>query len=133
MIDTPKDKITEYNIEKIEENEYSDKFKRKITIKWQGELYSTYIEDSYLDDKIISLDNLDEFFDAVFNNKKFYDMDISYNFYFCGANSIQLNIWFEIKINNKLKPIKQDYIFILHIEDNKSWFQYFTDIILDRD
>jgi hypothetical protein len=128
-----KDKITEFNIDKISENEYCDKFKRKLTIQWKEKKYFTNINSDYLENKIISLDNLEEFFDAVFNNKKFYDIDIEYNFYFCGANSIQLNIWFEIKINNKLKPLKQDYIFILHIEDNKSWFQYFTDIILDRD
>jgi hypothetical protein len=128
-----KDQIKEYQIDKIQENEYCDKFKRKLTIEWMNGKYSVIIDSDYLEDKIISLDNLDEFFDCTFNKKKFYDLDMVYDFYFCNHRSIQINIWFEININEKLKPIKQDFVFILNEDINKSWGQYFLDIILDRD
>jgi hypothetical protein len=56
-----------------------------------------------------------------------------YDFYFCAEKSIQLNIKLEMKIIENLKTLKEEYIFILHKIDKRSWFQWFTDIILDRD
>ena len=118
---------------KKEEDEYSDRFKRKFIMKWKDEMYSTFIDDTYLEDKVLTLDNLEEFFDSIFNKKKFYSLDCYYDFYFCAQNSIQLNVKLEMKINENLKSIKEKYIFILHKIDKRSWFQWFTDIILDRD
>ena len=125
--------IDEYYINKKEEDEYSDKNKRKFTIKWKGGEYYTYIDDTYLEDKIITLDDLEEFFDSIFNKKKFYTLDCYYDFYFCGSDSIQLNISVETKINDKLKPIKEEYIFILNKIDKRSILQWIIDIIFDRD
>lgn len=125
--------IDEYYINKKEEDEYSDKFKRKFIIKWKGSEYLTYIDDTYLKDKILTLDDLEEFFDSVFNKKKYYGLDCYYDFYFCSQNSIQINISIETKISDKLKILKEEYIFILHKIDKKTWFQWFIDFILDRD
>jgi len=125
--------MIEFYINKKEEDEYSDRFKCKFIIKWKDEMYSTFIDDTYLEDKVITLDNLEEFFYSIFNKKKFYDMDCYYDFYFCAQNSIQLNVKLEMKINENLKTLKEEYIFILHKIDKRSWFQWFTDIILDRD
>ena len=123
----------EYYINKKEEDEYSDRFKRKFIMKWKGETYYTFINDTYLKDKVINLDNLEEFFDSTFNKKKFYNMDCFYDFYFCGINSIQLNIKLEMKINENLKQLRQQFVFILHKIDNRTWFQYIIDIIFNRD
>jgi hypothetical protein len=125
--------MIEYYIDKKEEDEYSDRFKRKFIMKWKDSEYLTYIDSDYLEDKIISLDNLEEFFDSTFNKKKFYNLDCDYDFYFCSQNSIQLNILIEIKISDKLKELTQNFIFILHKIDNRTWFQWFKDIILNRD
>lgn len=125
--------IDEYYIDKKEEDEYSDRFKRRFIMKWKKEEYYTYIDDTYLEDKIITLDNLEDFFDSIFNKKKFYSLDCYYDFYFYSYDSIQLNIRLETKINENLKTLKQDFIFILHKIDNKSIFQWIRDIILDRD
>ena len=95
--------IDEYYIDKKEEKKYSDQFKRKFIIKWKGEDYSTYIDDTYLEDKILTLDDLEEFFDCTFNKKKFYSLDCYYDFYFSTKNSIQLNISIETKIRNENK------------------------------
>jgi len=122
----------EYYIDKKENNEYSDQFKRKFIMKWKGDEYTTYIESSYLEDKIISIDDLEEFFDSAFNKKKYYDFDCYYDFYFCSHNSIQLNISLITKINDKLKPLKQDFIFILDKIDKRTWGEWLTDIIFDR-
>jgi hypothetical protein len=122
----------EYYIDKKEEDDYSDRFKRKFIMKWKGEDYSTYIDDTYLEDKVISLDNLDEFFDCTFNKKKFYNLNVEYDFYFCAEKSIQLNIKLETKINENLKTLIQDFGFILHKVDNRTWFKWLTDIILDK-
>lgn len=122
----------EYYIDKKEKNDYSDRFKRKFIMKWKGAEYSTYIDDTYLEDKVISLDNLEEFFDCTFNKKKFYNLNVEYDFYFCGAKSIQLNIKLETKINDNLKSLIQDFVFILHKVDNRTWFKWLTDIILDK-
>jgi hypothetical protein len=125
--------IEEYYIDKKEEENYSDQFKRKFIMKWKGEEYSTYIDDTYLEDKIISLENLEEFFDSIFNKKKFYNLDCFYDFYFCAEKSIQLNIKLEMKINENLKTLKEEYIFILHKIDKRSWTQWIIDIILNKD
>ena len=123
----------EYYIDKKEEDDYSDRFKRKFIMKWKGETYYTFINDTYLEDKVINLDNLEEFFDCTFNKKKFYNMDCFYDFYFCGINSIQLNIKLEMKINENLKQLRQQFVFILQKIDNRTWFQYIIDIILNKD
>jgi len=123
----------EYYIDKKEEDEYSDQFKRKFIMKWKGNEYLTYINSSYLDDKIISIDDLEDFFDSTFNKKKFYNFDCSYNFYFSTKNCIHLNILVDMKINDKLKSLKQDFIFILHKIDKRTWKQWLLDIIFDRD
>lgn len=125
--------IKEYYIDKKEENEYSDRFKRRFIMKWKGEDYSTYIDDTYLEDKILMLDDLEDFFDSVFNKKKFYMLDCYYDFFFCAKNSIQLNISIEMKINDKLKTLKQDFVFILHKIDKSSWLHWISDFIFDRD
>lgn len=125
--------IDEYYIDKKIEGEYSDIFKRKITIIWKGDKYSTFIQSEYLDDKIITLDDLEEFFDSVFNKKKFYNLDVSSEFYFWDINTLQLNIRLEIKINDKLKPLKQDYSFFLNKENKKTWFNWIKDIIFNSD
>ena len=123
----------EYYINKKEEDDYSDTYKRKFVMKWKGYDYSTYIKSEYLEDKMITLDNLEEFFDCTFNKKKFYNLDTEYDFYFCAKNSIHLNIKLEINYNDELKPFRQDFIFILHKIDKRTWFEWLTDIILDRD
>ena len=123
----------EYYINKKEEKKYSDQFKRKFIMKWKGEDYSTYIDDAYLEDKVIMLYNLEEFFDSIFNKKKFYNLDCFYDFYFCAEKSIQLNIKLEMKINKNLKTLKEEYIFILHKIDKRSIFQWIIDIIFNRD
>lgn len=124
--------IDEYYIDKKEENEYSDRFKRKFIMKWKGGEYATYIDDTYLEDKILMLDDLEDFFDSVFNKKKFYTLDCYYDFFFCAKNSIQLNISIETKISDKLKTLKQDFVFILHKIDKRSWFQWLSGFIFDR-
>ena len=123
----------EYYIGIKEEDEYSDNNKRKFIMKWKGAEYSTYIKDSYLEDKIIGLDNLEEFFDSTFNKKKFYDLDISYDFFFTNITSMQLYIKLETQINKNLKPFRQEFIFFLKKVDNRSWFQYIIDIIQNKD
>jgi hypothetical protein len=123
----------EYYINKKEDDDYADKFKRKFIMKWNDETYYTFINDTYLEDKILTLDNLEDFFDSTFNKKKFYNLDCFYDFYFCAKNSIQLNISIETKISDKLKTLKEEYIFILHKIDKRSWFQYIIDIILNKD
>jgi len=122
----------EYYIDKKENNEYSDQFKRKFIMKWKGVDYSTYIESTYLNDKIISIDDLEDFFNSTFNKKKYYSFDCYYDFYFCSQNSIQLNISLIMKINDKLKPLKQDFIFILDKLDKRTWGEWLLDIIFDR-
>ena len=123
----------EYYIGIKEEDEYSDNNKRKFIMKWKGVEYSTYIKDSYLEDKIIGLDNLEEFFDSTFNKKKFYDLDVSYDFFFTNITSMQLYIKLETQINKNLKPFRQEFIFFLKKVDNRSWFQYIIDIIQNKD
>jgi hypothetical protein len=123
----------EYYIGIKEEDEYSDNNKRRFIMKWKGSEYSTYIEDSYLEDKIIGLDNLEEFFDSTFNKKKFYDSDVYYDFFFINITSMQLYIKLETQIHKNLKPFRQEFIFFLKKVDNRTWFQWITDIILNRD
>lgn len=123
----------EYYIDKQEKVEYSDKNKRKFIIKWKNDEYSTYIDDTYLKDKILTLDNLEEFFDSIFNEKKYYGLDCYYDLYYLTPDSIQLNISVEMKISDKLKTLKQNFVFNLHKIDKRSIFQWFTDIILNRD
>jgi hypothetical protein len=123
----------EYYIDKKEEKKYLDQYKRKFIIKWKNEEYSTYIDETYLKDKIITLNNLDDFFNSIFNKKNFYNFNVQYDFYFCSEKSVQLNIKLEIKINENLKTLKQDFIFILHKIDKRSWLRWFLDFILDRD
>jgi hypothetical protein len=124
--------MIKYYVNNVKDNEKSKKNKCKFIMIWKGDEYSTYIDDTYLEDKIITIDNLEEFFNSVFNKKKFYDINTYYDFYFCGKKSIQLNIKLETKINDNLKPLIQYYVFILHREDNKTWFNWFIDIILER-
>lgn len=123
----------EYYIDKQEKDKYSNRFTRKFIIKWKNEEYSTYINDTYLEDKLITLDNLDEFFDSVFNKKKYYSLDCYYDLYYSTPDSIQLNISVELKINDKLKTLKQDFVFILQKIDKRTIFQWISDFILDRD
>jgi hypothetical protein len=123
----------EYYIGIKEEDEYSDNNKRRFIMKWKGAEYSTYIEDSYLEDKIIGLNNLEEFFDSTFNKKKFYDLDVSYDFFFTNITSMQLYIKLETQIHKNLKPFRQEFIFFLKKVDNRTWFQWITDIIQNKD
>lgn len=122
----------EYYIDK-QEDEYSDKNKRKFIIKWKNDEYSTYIDDIYLKDKILTLDNLEEFFDSIFNKKKYYGLDCYYDLYYLTPDCIQLNISVEMKISDKLKTLKQNFVFNLHKIDKRSIFQWISDFIFDRD
>jgi len=124
--------INEYYIDKKENDEYSDKFKSKFSIKWKSDIYSTFINDTYLEDKIITLDNLEEFFNAVFNKKKFHNLDVSYDFFFCAPTSIQLNIQLKIIINENLKSLTRDFVFILNKVETKTWCEYIGEIFFSR-
>lgn len=124
--------IDEYYIDKKENDEYSDKFKSKFSIKWKSDIYSTFIDDTYLEDKIITLNNLEEFFDSVFNKKKFHNLDVSYDFYFCAPTSIQLNIQLKIIINDNLKSFTRDFVFILNKVETKTWCKYIGELFFPR-
>jgi len=124
----------EFTLQNTFEDEYCDMLKRKITIKWKDHLYSTYITSEYLNDKIIGLENLQEFFDAVFNQNKFYTLETNYNMFYCSITSLELVINVKYVYDVNLKPFKQQFIFVLDEEkEPRSFLQYIYDLILNKD